>query len=137
MAGTQGAVGLMRVGAMALSLVRAIVLPLAGAVGATSAVSAHHSVLPFDGSTPTTLDGTVVTVLWQNPHTMMAVAVGGARWTIESDGSAILERLGWSRAAIKTGDKVRVVGARAKDGRRLLRCQSVTTADGRTLTCFG
>ncbi len=99
--------------------------------------AAHHSILPFDGSTATTLEGTVVRVLWQNPHTLMALDVDGQRWTVESEGSAILERLGWTRATVKAGDKVRVVGARAKDGRRLLRCQSVTTQDRRKLTCFG
>jgi hypothetical protein len=134
MAGTQGTVGLTRVRAIALSAAGAVALSMAGAMGA---VSAHHSVLPFDGATPTTLEGTVASVLWQNPHTMMAVDVGRERWTIEVDGGATLERIGWTRDVVKAGDKVRVIGARAKDGRRLLRCQSVTTQDRRTLTCFG
>jgi hypothetical protein len=134
MAGAQDAVGLTRVRAIVLSAAGAVALSV---IGASGAVSAHHSVLPFDGATPTTLEGTVVSVLWQNPHTLMAVDVGRERWTIEVDGSAILERLGWTRNMVEAGDKVRVIGARAKDGRRRLRCQSLTTEDRRTLTCFG
>jgi hypothetical protein len=99
--------------------------------------AAHHSVLPFDGATPTTVDGTVTGVLWQNPHTLIALDVEGERWTIESDGAGILERLGWTKSMLTVGDRLVVVGARAKDGRRLLRCQSVTTQDRKKLTCFG
>ena len=123
--------------AIGLELVGAICLTLVGAMGAIGTAQAHHSVLPFDGATPTMLEGTVVSVLWQNPHTQLAIDVGGERWTIEVDGVAILERIGWTRDMVKAGDKVRVIGARAKDGRRRLRCQSVTTEDRRTLTCFG
>ncbi len=99
--------------------------------------AAHHSVLPFDGATATTLDGTVVGVLWQNPHTLIALDVDGQRWTIESDAVRTLERHGWARSMITVGDRVVVIGAPAKDGRRRLRCQSVTTQDRRKLTCFG
>ena len=81
--------------------------------------------------------GTVAGVLWQNPHTLIALEVERERWTIESDGAGILERRGWTRSTITVGDRIVVVGARAKDGRRLLRCQTVTTRDRRKLTCFG
>ncbi len=124
-------------GGIRRDLAGVICLALLGAMGANGALQAHHSVLPFDGATPTTLEGTVVRVLWQNPHTLMAIDVGRERWTIEVDGGAILERIGWTRDVVKAGDKVRVIGARARDGRRLVRCQSVTTQDRRTLTCFG
>jgi hypothetical protein len=103
---------------------------------ALSAKAEHHSVLPFDGTTPVMLEGTVVSVLWQNPHTMIAVDADNGRWTIESEGSTALQRLGWSRDALKAGDTVRVIGARAKDGRRLMRCTTITTG-GRELRCFG
>jgi hypothetical protein len=96
---------------------------------------AHHSVLPFDGVTATTVRGTVVRVLWQNPHTLIAVDVGEQRWTIEAEGSSILERLGWTRASLTTGTAITVTGARAKDGRRLIRCTTIRTGD-RQLSCF-
>jgi hypothetical protein len=105
-------------------------LPLVGAIGA------HHSVLPFDGATPTIVEGTVVSLLWQNPHTMITVAVDSARWTIESEGATVLQRLGWTDRLIRAGDRITVTGARAKDGRRLMRCRTVTLADGRECPCF-
>ena len=96
----------------------------------------HHSVLPFDGVTRTTIEGTVARVLWQNPHTLVAVDVGQHRWTIESEGSSILQRVGWTAESLKVGDAVTVTGARARDGRRLMRCQTIKTRD-RELPCFG
>src|SRR5688572_21370207 len=125
MAAAQGAIGLTRVGAIGLAL-----------VGAMGAIGAHHSVLPFDGVTRTTIEGTVARVLWQNPHTLIAVEVGQHRWTIESEGASILQRLGWTAESLKIGDAVTVTGARARDGRRLMRCQTIKTRD-RELPCFG
>lgn len=146
-----GATGLTLVGARGarrLTLVGAMgarVLTLVGATGAIGltfvgamgvAVAAHHSVLPFDGSTATTIEGSVARVLWQNPHTLIAVDVGGERWTIESESSTVLARLGWTRDVVSAGDKVIVTGARAKDGRRLMRCTTITV-NAHRLPCFG
>ena len=129
MAAAQSAIGLTRVGA---------ILALAGAIALTHvrALDAHHSVLPFNGVTKTTIDGTVARVLWQNPHTLVAVDVGPHRWTVESEGSSILQRLGWTVESFKVGDAVTVTGARAKDGRRLMRCTTITIGN-QQLPCFG
>jgi hypothetical protein len=133
-----GAIGLTLVGAISLTLVGAIGLSLVGAmaVSPVGAMAGHHSVLPFDGATPTTVEGTVVSLLWQNPHTMIAVDVDSVRWTIESEGATQLRRLGWTEHVIKAGDRITVLGARAKDGRRLMRCKAITLTDGRELPCF-
>jgi hypothetical protein len=101
---------------------------------------AHHSVLPYDGTTATTISGTVVKVLWQNPHAYidLDVAAGGThtRWIVENEGPVALERLGWTKSTLKSGDVVTVTGARARDGSTRLRCASVTRADARRLPCF-
>jgi hypothetical protein len=103
-------------------------------------VLAHHSVLLYDGSTPTTLTGTVVKVLWQNPHAYIDLdaSVDGAhaRWTVESEGPVALERLGWTKATLRAGDAVTITGARARDGSARLRCATITLADARRLPCF-
>lgn len=102
---------------------------------------AHHSVLPYDGSTATTLTGTVVKVLWQNPHAYIdldVVASGmHARWIVESEGPVALERLGWTKSTLTPGDAITVVGARARDGSARLRCATVALANSRQLSCFG
>jgi hypothetical protein len=101
---------------------------------------AHHSVLPYDGSTPTSISGTVVKVLWQNPHAYidLDVTAGGThtRWIVENEGPVALERLGWTKDTLRAGDAVTVTGARARDGRARLRCASVTLGDARRLPCF-
>jgi hypothetical protein len=102
--------------------------------------AAHHSVLAYDGATPTTVTGTVVKVLWQNPHAYidLEVAMDGtrARWVIENEGPVALERLGWTKATLMSGDIVTITGARARDGGTRMRCASVTLAGRRRLPCF-
>lgn len=106
----------------------------------SGAAYAHHSVLPYDGSSATTLTGTVVKVLWQNPHAYvdLDVTMNGAhtRWIIENEGPVALERLGWTKATLKAGDVVTITGGRARDGSARLRCATVTLADARQLPCF-
>jgi hypothetical protein len=102
---------------------------------------AHHSVLPYDGGTPTSVEGTVTAVLWQNPHALIRLEVRAAsgeleRWTVESEGSTELTRLGWTRDAVTVGSRVLVIGARARDGRHMLRCRTMTLPDDRVLACF-
>jgi hypothetical protein len=101
---------------------------------------AHHSVLPYDGTTATIISGTVVKVLWQNPHAYIDLDVGTngthTRWIVENEGPVALERLGWTKFTLKSGDAVTITGARARDGSARLRCASVTLADARRLPCF-
>ena len=101
---------------------------------------AHHSVLAYDGSTPTTITGTVVKVLWQNPHAYIDLDVtrdgAKAHWIVENEGPVALERLGWTKQTLRAGETVTVTGARARDGSARMRCASVTLADARRLPCF-
>ena len=111
-----------------------------GLVVAALPLTAHHSVLPFDGSTPTTVTGAVTRVLWQNPHAYVSLDVRGdrgtERWTIESEAPVVLERLGWTKDLLAIGDVITTTGARARDGRPLMRCAFVELAKGRRLPCF-
>ena len=101
---------------------------------------AHHSVLGFDGSRPVTLRGTVAEVIWSNPHTYIAIDVPhGAergRWLIESESPVVLQRLGWARTSVRPGDHVVTVGGPSRQNERIMRCQSLTTADGVRLPCY-
>jgi len=114
----------------------ALVLVLAGGV----TLRAHHSVLAYDGSTATTLTGTVVKVLWQNPHAYIDLDVVAAgthtRWIVENEGPVALERLGWTKSTLMPGDVITISGARARDGSARLRCAAVTLAGDRRLPCF-
>jgi hypothetical protein len=116
------------------------VIAVATLIVTLASTLAHHSVLPYDGSTATTLTGTVVRVLWQNPHAYidLDVSIEGThtRWIVENEGPVALERLGWTKSSLMPGTVVTITGARARDGSTKLRCASVTLPDARRLPCF-
>jgi len=109
-------------------------------LGCTVTAAAHHSVLAYDGTAPTTITGTVVKVLWQNPHAYidLDVAANGTatRWIVENEGPVALERLGWTKSTLTAGDVITITGARARDGGPRMRCATVQLADARRLPCF-
>jgi hypothetical protein len=83
---------------------RAVVLALALLA---SPVAAHHSFAMFDQKQIMTLEGTVTEFQWTNPHAFIELdAEGGRHWSIELNSPNNLKRQGWSRAALKPGDKV-------------------------------
>jgi hypothetical protein len=80
---------------------------------AVRSVAAHHSTTMFDHSKTLTLTGTVVEVHWVNPHVSLLVS-GTVKdgdkpsdWLLEMTSPGNLMRAGgWSRTAVKPGDKV-------------------------------
>jgi hypothetical protein len=110
-------------------------LAACGAVIQTS--SAHHSTAMFDKSRIMVLDGTVVELRWTNPHVHLVlngtVKAGEppAVWLIETTSPANLQRTGgWSRTALKPGDRVRAEFAPLRDdGARGGRLGKVTLVD--------
>jgi hypothetical protein len=112
---------------------------LIGLFALTGSASAHHSVLPFDGTRPVELTGVVRQVVWGNPHVYVAVDAGAAldeRWIVEVESPLVLVRLGWSRTSLSVGDRVRTVGAPSRAGARVMRCEFVVPAGGSALACF-
>ena len=98
------------------------VAALLAAAGATSAW-AHHSFALFDAHKNMTLEGEVKEFQWTNPHTwiqLMVVDASGksVEWSIEGQSAATMSRQGWSRMALKAGDRATVVIHPLKDGTR-------------------
>ena len=96
-------------------------LKYAGAIAAVglaayvSSVAAHHSTTMFDHAKTLTINGTVVELRWVNPH--VSLSVNGtinegeepAVWLMEMTSPGNLVRAGgWTRNAVKPGDKVQV-----------------------------
>jgi hypothetical protein len=86
---------------------------IAATVVVTSTVSAHHSPASFNLDAQITIQGTVSRFDWANPHVYIYVrantAAGDTReWTIETDGTSLLTRSGWSRDSIAVGDAITV-----------------------------
>src|SRR5262245_25437556 len=101
---------------------------------------AHHSILPFDRSHPVEIHGAVLAFQWRNPHVRIDVGMMENKesvvWTIEADSPRSLEDLGWSRSSLAPGQKISVVGAPARDGSRLLLCESIVPEGGSRLPCL-
>jgi Family of unknown function (DUF6152) len=97
---------------------------------------AHHSVgAEFDLSKRITLQGHVTKIEWMNPHVYLYVDVRAdgkiATWACETAGPNTLARQGWSRMSLKIGDRVTVLGFRARDGAYVASAREVVLANGR------
>jgi hypothetical protein len=108
-------------------------------IAAIGPLWAHHSFsLEFDATRQITFKGVVTKVEWMSPHTYFYLDVkeGPSKvvnWTFESAGPNALARRGWNRNTLKIGDRITVVGYRAKDDVHVASAREVVLADGRKL----
>ena len=87
---------------------------LAITAAALSAVpaGAHHSTAAFDNSRVVKIEGTITQFRWINPHA--SIKIDGISegddpdglWTVEMTAPNVLINQGWTRTALKNGDKV-------------------------------
>jgi DNA/RNA endonuclease YhcR with UshA esterase domain len=99
---------------------------------------AHHSLAPFDIQHIVTLKGIVTNFEWSNPHVYISLAVKAEKgnveqWRVEGNSPNMLNRVGWSREMIKAGDQLTVTGFLAKNGKKIMRLDSITLAGGQKL----
>ena len=103
------------------TLASAALLSAAAVLGALPA-PAHHSFAAFDETRTRTLEGTVKSFHWSNPHVMLTVLTNPGdlgqpqEWSIVTSGPAILTRFGWRRDSMKAGDRVRMACNPLRDG---------------------
>jgi hypothetical protein len=107
----------------------------------SAAALAHHSTAPYDLIHGTIIEGRVTRFAWENPHGHIYVDVSGERnavehWTIEIDSPGVLRRLGWTKDALKSGDRVRIAGSHAKNGSFNMKALTVKLPDGRKLSAL-
>lgn len=101
---------------MKLNLKLALAIATLGGVAAgLTSVWAHHSTTMFDHAKTMTINGTVVELRWVNPHVSLSVdgkikdSEDQGVWTMEMTSPGNLVRAGgWTRNAVKTGEKVEV-----------------------------
>lgn len=115
-------------------------LAIAAVVSATiagTATYAHHSfAAQYDSNQQVTLKGTITKVEWMNPHTYFYVDVadeGGkvVNWAVEGGAPNVLYREGWKPTSLKQGDRVTILGSRARNGSNLVNALSFQLPDGR------
>jgi hypothetical protein len=104
---------------------------------APALTQAHHSfAAQFDSTKQVTLQGTISKVEWMNPHVYFYVDVPDeagklVNWAVEGGAPNVLYREGWKPTSLKAGDRVTILGARAKDGSNLINALSFKLPDGR------
>lgn len=111
------------------------------AVSGSAPAQAHHGAAGYDATDLTTLVGTVTAFEWKNPHALLHVDVtddrgGVTPWTAETAGLVILVRAGWHREVLKPGDRITVIGRRARNGTPTMILQRLTLPSGDELNSF-
>jgi hypothetical protein len=86
-------------------------------------VYAHHGFAGrYDEDNPATVTGTVLELQFENPHSFIIFETKDAngkteRWSAELGGASNMHRVdGWTKDTLKPGDKITVIGPRAKNG---------------------
>jgi hypothetical protein len=116
-------------------------LALAVTIAAVPA-TAHHSFAVFDMSAQKTVTGTVKKVDWTNPHIWIWIDVANGKggsdvYGFEGMSPNFLERRGWKRTTLKTGDPITVVYRPLRDGTNGGMFVSSKLADGTALSMGG
>lgn len=96
----------------------------------------------YDRSQTTTLRATIVDFNWVNPHAQIyfeASQGSGSpeKWMAEMPSPNRLERNGWSKETLRSGEQVTIIGNSSKDGTLSMRLLKVILPDGRELTAYG
>src|SRR4051812_679435 len=99
--------------------------------------SAHHSLAAYVMSSYRTVEGTVKTFQWTNPHAKMTLVVptGNGRsqeWSFEGGSISRLVSGGFLKEAVSPGDKVTVAYNPRRDSTMGGFFIAVTTPDGKT-----
>lgn len=99
---------------------------------------AHHSFVMFDVTRQVTLNGSVTSFEWTNPHTYIEIDVpneSGAtkHWSIELGSPSILRNSGWKHNTLKAGDKVTLIINPLKNGNAGGLLLQANLPDGRKL----
>ena len=99
---------------------------------------AHHGLARFDTTHIVTMQGTVTSFEWINPHAYVYADLTDANgkvvnWKMECGSLAMLTRFGWTPDTVKKGDKVKVYAFIAKDGSSYLALQKIDLPNGKSL----
>jgi hypothetical protein len=116
-------------------LARSVLLAAAATLFAAAAFAHHSFAVFFDAERSVTVRGTVTEFQFRNPHGLIRLRTADKDgkeqvWKAETNSPSILERRGWSKDSLKSGDEVIIDGWPARDGSNYLRMRSVKRADG-------
>ncbi len=101
---------------------------------------AHHSGAAYDTEHPQTLEGTVKTVNWTNPHITFVIEADAKdgkpaqTWIFEVSSPGVLTRSGWTKRSLKPGDHAIFHYAPLRDGSIGGFLMKVNLPDGKELS---
>jgi hypothetical protein len=102
---------------------------------------AHHSFAMFDATKTVTMNGTVKSFEWTNPHMWLTITVQAngqsTDYPLEMQGIAGAVRLGWKRDTVRSGDKISVDMHPLRDGTHGGQLLRVVLAGGQKLGVTG
>lgn len=95
-------------------------LIVAAASLAAGGALAHHSPARYDLQSQRTVEGTIASYEWGNPHVYLSVREnGGDRvWVVEAYPSTAMKQYGWAADTFAAGEPVVVVGSPGRDASR-------------------
>jgi hypothetical protein len=99
----------------------------------TSAIQAHHSfAAQYDNTKPVNMTGALTKLEWTNPHVYIYIDVTDpatkkvTNWAFEMGPPHMLQKSGWKRNALKTGELLAIEGWLARDGGNSANARRVT-----------
>jgi hypothetical protein len=95
-------------------------------LGFAGMAAAHHSNAAYDLDHPKTMEGTVKTVNWTNPHITFVIEAdakntenngeAASSWVFEVSSPGVLTRSGWTKRSLQPGDHAVFYYAPLRDG---------------------
>lgn len=91
-------------------------------LGFCGMAAAHHSNAAYDVDHPQTMEGTVKTVNWTNPHITFVIEADvkngepATTWVFEVSSPGVLTRSGWTKRSLQPGDHAVFRYAPLRDG---------------------
>ena len=117
-----------------------LVIGLSLALGAALPAAAHHSAAMYDSAHPVTIEATVKSFEWINPHSVLEVsteptaAQPTGNLTVEMTSPGVLTRAGWTKRTFKPGDRIKLSYAPLRAGGAVGLFVQGTTATGEVMT---
>jgi hypothetical protein len=98
-------------------------------------ILAHHSGAEYDRTT-VEIEGTLVELVWQNPHVHFGVRAAGKDgtpvvWDIEANSLSILRRTDANPENLKLGDRIKVAGSPSRQTPNKMWASNILPANGR------
>ena len=105
---------------------------------AVAPVWAHHGNAAFDSDKRVTMKGTVTEWFWANPHCFLQFDAKDdsgnvTHWVVEGSNPPDMINHGWTKAALKAGDQIKVTVMPVKNGKPIGRIVAVVLPNGQTL----